>query len=105
MIKIYQWKFQNQAKVLVSVLYFSCFGNLEHEITRGIGAESLGRHSDAFPSFEKPRMTPVNETSEQGVELQDQAMVLDLRNSETEPAEDEAEHPASRGKGAAQHCC
>ncbi|XP_030812013.1 LOW QUALITY PROTEIN: centromere protein T [Camarhynchus parvulus] len=67
----------------------------EREITRGIGAESLGRHSHAFSSFEKPEMTPVDETDEQGDELQDQAMMLNLDSSVEEPAEDEAEYPAS----------
>ncbi|XP_054496557.2 LOW QUALITY PROTEIN: centromere protein T [Agelaius phoeniceus] len=66
----------------------------EREITGGIGAESLGRHSHAFSSFKKPEMSPVSET-EQGDELQDQAMMLNLDSSVEEPAEDEAEHPAS----------
>ncbi|XP_066413245.1 centromere protein T [Molothrus aeneus] len=66
----------------------------KREITRGIGAESLGRHSHAFSSSEKPEMTPVSET-EQEDELQDQAMMLNLDSSVEEPAEDEAEHPAS----------
>lgn len=80
------------------MLYFSCFGNLEHEITKGIGAESLGRHSHAFSSFDKAGMTPLDETDEQGDELQDQAIMLELDNSVEEPAEDEAGHPASQGK-------
>ncbi|CAN8186960.1 unnamed protein product [Coccothraustes coccothraustes] len=63
----------------------------EREITRGIGAESLGRHS-----FEKPEMTPLNEFDEQGDELQDQAMMLNLDSSVEEPAEDETEQPASQ---------
>ncbi|XP_053808587.1 centromere protein T isoform X1 [Vidua chalybeata] len=67
----------------------------EHETTRGIGAESLARHSHAFSSSDKPEMTPLNETDEQGDELQDQAMVLNLDSSVEEPAEDEVEHPAS----------
>ncbi|XP_066050662.1 centromere protein T isoform X2 [Chamaea fasciata] len=67
-----------------------------HEITRGIGAESLGRHSHAFSSFDKPEMAPLDETDEQGDELQDQAIVLDLDSSVEEPAEDEAEHSASQ---------
>lgn len=87
------------------MLYFFCFGNLEREITRGIGAESLGRHSHAFSSFQKPEMTPVDETDEQEDELQDQAMMLNLDSSVEEPAEDEAEHPESQGKESAQHFC
>lgn len=68
----------------------------EREITRGIGAESLGRHSHAFSSFVKPERTPVDETDEEGDELQDQAMMLNLDSSVEEPAEDEAEHPTSQ---------
>ncbi|XP_074406972.1 centromere protein T isoform X5 [Zonotrichia albicollis] len=68
----------------------------EHEITRGIGAESLGRPSHAFSSFEKPEVTPVDEIDEQGDELQDQAMMLNLDSSVGEPAEDEAEQPESQ---------
>ncbi|XP_068883450.1 centromere protein T isoform X3 [Aphelocoma coerulescens] len=68
----------------------------EHEITKGIGAESLGRQSHAFSSFDKPGMTPSDETDEQGDELQDQAIMLELDNSVEEPAEDEAGHPASQ---------
>ncbi|XP_056356538.1 centromere protein T isoform X1 [Oenanthe melanoleuca] len=68
----------------------------EREITVGIGAESLGRHSHAFSSFYKPEMTPLNETDEQEGEPQDQAIMLELNNSVEEPAEDEAEHPASQ---------
>ncbi|KAM4767141.1 centromere protein T isoform 2-T2 [Cyanocitta cristata] len=68
----------------------------EHEITKGIGAESLGRHSHAFSSFNKPGMTPSDETDEQGDELQDQAIMLELDNSVEEPAEDEDGHPASQ---------
>lgn len=49
-------------------------------------------------------MTPLDETDEQGDELQDQAITLELDNSVEEPAEDEAE-PASQGKKAAQHFC
>ncbi|XP_014744504.1 PREDICTED: centromere protein T, partial [Sturnus vulgaris] len=67
----------------------------EHEITRGIRAESLGRHSHASYSFHKPEMTPLNEADEQEDELQDQAAMLDLDSSLEEPAEDEAEPPAS----------
>ncbi|KAI1235524.1 hypothetical protein IHE44_0002401 [Lamprotornis superbus] len=67
----------------------------EHEITRGIRAESLGRHSHASYSFHKPEMTPLNETDEQEDELQDQAAMLELDSSLEEPAEDEAEPPAS----------
>lgn len=63
----------------------------EREITSGIGAGSLGRHS-----FEKPEMTPLNESDEQGDELEDQAMMLNLDSSVEEPAEDEAEQPASQ---------
>uniref|UniRef100_A0A8C9MTD8 Centromere protein T n=1 Tax=Serinus canaria TaxID=9135 RepID=A0A8C9MTD8_SERCA len=63
----------------------------EREITSGIGAESLGRHS-----FEKPEMTPLNEFGEQGDELQDQAIMVNLDSSVEEPAEDEAEQPASQ---------
>uniref|UniRef100_U3JX24 Centromere protein T n=1 Tax=Ficedula albicollis TaxID=59894 RepID=U3JX24_FICAL len=68
----------------------------DSEITKGIGAESLGRHSHAFSSFRKPEMTPLNETDEQGGELQDQAVMLELNSSVEEPAEDEAEYPASQ---------
>ncbi|XP_064578896.1 centromere protein T isoform X3 [Zonotrichia leucophrys gambelii] len=68
----------------------------EHEITRGIGAESLGRPSHAFSSFEKPEVTPVDETDEQGDEPQDQALMLNLDSSVGEPAEDEAEQPESQ---------
>lgn len=68
----------------------------EREITRGTGAESLGRHSHAFSSFDKPGMTPLDETDESGDELQDQAIVLELDNSVEEPAEDEAGDPASQ---------
>ncbi|KAF2984171.1 hypothetical protein EK904_013304 [Melospiza melodia maxima] len=68
----------------------------EREITRGIGAESLGRPSHAFSSFEKPEVTPVDETDEQGDELQDQAMMLNLDSSVGEAAEDEAEQPESQ---------
>ncbi|KAM3665045.1 centromere protein T isoform 2-T2 [Ammospiza maritima maritima] len=68
----------------------------EHEINRGIGAESLGRPSHAFSSFEKPEVTPVDETDEQGDELQDQAMMLNLDSSVGEAAEDEAEQPESQ---------
>lgn len=82
------------------MLYFFCFGTLEREITSGIGAESLGRHS-----FEKPEMTPLNEFDEQGDELQDQAIMVNLDSSVEEPAEDEAEQPASQGKESAQHFC
>ncbi|XP_041256523.1 centromere protein T isoform X3 [Onychostruthus taczanowskii] len=68
----------------------------EREITRGIGAGSLGRHSRASSSFEKPEMTQLNETEEQGDELQDEAMMLNFDNSvEEDAAEDEAEHPPS----------
>ncbi|XP_041314576.1 centromere protein T isoform X4 [Pyrgilauda ruficollis] len=67
----------------------------EHEITRGIGAGSLGRHSHASSSLEKPEMTQLNETDEQGDELQDEAMMLNFENSVEEAAEDEAEHPPS----------
>lgn len=88
-----------------SVLCLFCFGNPEHEITKGIGVESLGRHSPTLPSFDKPEMSPLNETDEQGDELQDQAVVLELDSLVEEPAEDEAEHPASQGKKAAQHFC
>ncbi|XP_059713313.1 centromere protein T isoform X2 [Haemorhous mexicanus] len=63
----------------------------EREITSDIGAESLGRHS-----FEKPEMTPLNESDEQEDELQDQAIMLNLDSSVEEPAEDEAEQPASQ---------
>ncbi|XP_057889973.1 centromere protein T isoform X1 [Melospiza georgiana] len=68
----------------------------EREITRGIGAESLRRPSHAFSSFEKPEVTPVDETDEQGDELQDQAMMLNLNSSVGEAAEDEAEQPESQ---------
>ncbi|XP_017596416.1 PREDICTED: centromere protein T [Corvus brachyrhynchos] len=68
----------------------------EPEITKGIGAESPGRHSHAFSSFDKPGMTPSDETDEQGDELQDQAIMLELDNSVEEPSEDEAGHPASQ---------
>uniref|UniRef100_A0A8D2QPP6 Centromere protein T n=1 Tax=Zosterops lateralis melanops TaxID=1220523 RepID=A0A8D2QPP6_ZOSLA len=68
----------------------------EREITRGIGTESLGRRSQAFPSFDKHEISPINETDEQGDELQDQAIMLELDNSVEESAEDEAEHPASQ---------
>ncbi|XP_048172570.1 centromere protein T [Corvus hawaiiensis] len=68
----------------------------EREITKGIGAESPGRHSHAFSSFDKPGMTPSDETDEQGDELQDQAIMLELDNSVEEPSEDEAGHPASQ---------
>ncbi|XP_063024070.1 centromere protein T isoform X2 [Melospiza melodia melodia] len=68
----------------------------EREITRGIGAESLRRPSHAFSSFEKPEVTPVDETDEQGDELQDQAMMLNLDSSVGEAAEDEAEQPESQ---------
>ncbi|KAM7010979.1 centromere protein T isoform 2-T2 [Passerculus sandwichensis] len=68
----------------------------EHEINRGIGAESLGRPSHAFSSFEKPEVTPVDETDEEGDELQDQAMMLNLDSSVGEATEDEAEQPESQ---------
>lgn len=100
---------KDQAKVFALVLFFffffPCFGNPEREITRGIGTESLGRRSQAFPSFDKHEISPINETDEQGDELQDQAIMLELDNSVEESAEDEAEHPASQGKKTAQHFC
>ncbi|RMC09211.1 hypothetical protein DUI87_14219 [Hirundo rustica rustica] len=68
----------------------------EREITKSIGAESLGRHSYAFPSSDKPEMALLNETDEQDDELQDQAIMLELDSSVEEPAEDEAEHPTSQ---------
>ncbi|XP_010401754.4 LOW QUALITY PROTEIN: centromere protein T [Corvus cornix cornix] len=68
----------------------------EPEITKGIGAESPGGHSHAFSSFDKPGMTPSDETDEQGDELQDQAIMLELDNLVEEPSEDEAGHPASQ---------
>ncbi|KAM7040197.1 centromere protein T isoform 1-T1 [Acridotheres tristis] len=67
----------------------------EHEIIRGIRAESLGRQSHASYSFHKPEMTPLNEADEQEDELQNQAAMLELDSSLEEPAEDEAEPPAS----------
>ncbi|XP_068059124.1 centromere protein T isoform X2 [Anomalospiza imberbis] len=68
----------------------------EHEITRGIGAESLARHSHAFSSLNKPEMTPLNESEEQGDELQDQALMLNMDSSDSSDAEDEVEHLASQ---------
>nr|XP_021396844.1 centromere protein T isoform X1 [Lonchura striata domestica] len=66
------------------------------EITRGIGAESVARHSHAFSSSDKPEMTPLNEADEQEDILQDQAMTINLDSTVEEPAEDEVEHPASQ---------
>ncbi|KAJ7402193.1 Centromere protein T [Pitangus sulphuratus] len=64
----------------------------EHETTKGVGAGSLDKHSDALPSSEKSGMNPLEEDDEQDV-LEDQAIVLDLDDPEEEPAEDESEHP------------
>ncbi|KAF4802405.1 centromere protein T [Turdus rufiventris] len=69
----------------------------KREITRGIGAESLGRHSRAFSSLHKPQMTPLSESDEQEDEPQDQAIMLELDDPVKEPAEDEAEPPAIQG--------
>ncbi|XP_058701752.1 LOW QUALITY PROTEIN: centromere protein T [Poecile atricapillus] len=68
----------------------------ELKITDGIGAERLDRNSHAFSSFDKPGMISLDESDEQGDELQDQAIMLDLNSSVEEPAQDEAEQPASR---------
>ncbi|RLW01248.1 hypothetical protein DV515_00008125 [Chloebia gouldiae] len=68
----------------------------EGEITRGIGTESVARHSHAFSSSGKPEMTPLNDTDEQEDEVQDQAVTINLDGTVEEPAEDEVEHPASQ---------
>ncbi|XP_062356321.1 centromere protein T isoform X2 [Cinclus cinclus] len=68
----------------------------EREITRGIGAESLGRHSHAFSSCHKPEVIPFNETDEQEDELQDQAIMLEFNSSVEESAEDKTERSASQ---------
>lgn len=83
--------------ILVSVIYFSCFGNLEREIAKGVGAGSLGRDSHAFSS-EKSGMKPLKEAVEQADELEDQAIMVELDGPEEETAEDEAEDPESEGK-------
>uniref|UniRef100_A0A8C5TXM2 Centromere protein T n=1 Tax=Malurus cyaneus samueli TaxID=2593467 RepID=A0A8C5TXM2_9PASS len=68
----------------------------EYESTRGIGAENMDRQFHTSSPLEKPGMTPLNEADEQGDELEDQAIMLELDNSVEEPAEDEAEPPPSQ---------
>ncbi|XP_059681059.1 centromere protein T [Gavia stellata] len=71
------------------------FPEAEREIAKGVGAGSLGRHSDAFSSSEKSGMKPLQEAVEQAGELEDQAITVELDGLEEEPAEDEAENPES----------
>lgn len=77
-------------------MYFSCFGNLEHDITKDVEAESLGRHVHAVSSPEKSGMKPLKEAVEQADE--DQAVMAEWDDPEEEPTEDEAEDPESEGK-------
>lgn len=86
------------AMILVSVMYFSCFGNLEREIAKGVGAGSLGRHSHAFSSSEKSGMEPLKEAIEQADELEDQVITVELDGLEEEPTVNETEDPESEGK-------
>lgn len=84
------------AMILVSVMYFSCFGNVEREIAKGVG--SLGRHSHAFSSSEKSGMEPLKEAIEQADELEDQVITVELDGPEEEPTVNETEDPESEGK-------
>jgi len=84
--------------VLVSVVYFSCFGNLEREIAKDVEAGSLGKHSHAFSSPKKFGVKLLEEAVEEADELKDEAIVVEFDGLEEEPAEDEAEDPESEGK-------
>ncbi|XP_065496901.1 centromere protein T isoform X2 [Caloenas nicobarica] len=61
----------------------------EHEITKDVEAESLGRHFHAISSPEKSGMKQLKEAAEQADE--DQAVMAEQDGPEKEPTEDEAE--------------
>ncbi|XP_008940083.1 PREDICTED: centromere protein T, partial [Merops nubicus] len=63
----------------------------ERKIAKDVGAGSLSRHSLAFSS-EKSGMKPLEEAVEEGDELEDQAIMVELDGPEEEPTEDEDEN-------------
>ncbi|OPJ78043.1 centromere protein T isoform B [Patagioenas fasciata monilis] len=65
----------------------------EHDITRDVEAESLGRHFHAISSPEKSGMKLLKAAVEQADE--DQAVMAEWDDPEKEPTEDEAEDPES----------
>ncbi|XP_013225941.2 centromere protein T isoform X1 [Columba livia] len=65
----------------------------EHDITKDVEAESLGRHVHAVSSPENSGMKPLKEAVEQADE--DQAVMAEWDDPEKEPTEDEAEDPES----------
>ncbi|XP_009951188.1 PREDICTED: LOW QUALITY PROTEIN: centromere protein T [Leptosomus discolor] len=66
----------------------------EHRIAEGVGAGSLGSHTQVFSFFEKSGMKLLKEAVEEADELEDQATMVKLDGLEDEPSEDE-EDPES----------
>ncbi|KAM9227982.1 centromere protein T [Leptosomus discolor] len=66
----------------------------KHRIAEGVGAGSLGSHTQVFSFFEKSGMKLLKEAVEEADELEDQATMVKLDGLEDEPSEDE-EDPES----------